>query len=36
MRTATMISKEVDVEKMGAEGRDIIMSMKIWRRRRWW
>ncbi len=29
-----MISKEVDVEGMGAERRGAIISMKMWRRRR--
>jgi hypothetical protein len=30
-----MISEEVDIEGMGAEGRVTIMSMKMWRRRMW-
>jgi hypothetical protein len=35
MRAAAMISKEVDIEGMGAEGRSTIMLMKMWRRRMW-
>jgi hypothetical protein len=40
MRASPTISKEVDLEGMGAMGRGVIMLMKMWRRirrrRRWW